>query len=120
MKKELESLKKNGTWDVVPRPPDKNIVGSKWVFHIKRDANGSIKKYKARLVAQGFTQVYGVSYTETFAPVAKYHPSGLYWLWWHSTDGLLRSSISTQLFSTLRSKKIYTCNYHLEKRDLIM
>ena len=71
MKKELESLKKNGTWDVVPRPPDKNIVGSKWVFHIKRDANGSIEKYKARLVARGFTQIYGVDYTETFAPVAR-------------------------------------------------
>src|ERR1700742_4070392 len=71
MRKELESLKKNGTWDVVPQPPGKNIVGSKWVFHIKHDAQGNIEKHKARLVARGFTQVYGVDYTETFAPVAK-------------------------------------------------
>jgi transposase InsO family protein len=71
MQKELESLRKANTWTVVKRPSGKNIVGSKWVFHIKKDANGHIAKYKARLVARGFTQVYGVDYTETFAPVAK-------------------------------------------------
>ena len=59
------------TWDVVERPPGKNIVGCKWVFKIKKDSEGRIAKYKARLVARGFTQVYGVDYTETFAPVAK-------------------------------------------------
>ncbi|KAJ3503727.1 hypothetical protein NLJ89_g8305 [Agrocybe chaxingu] len=71
IQKELESLQKAGTWKVVERPPGKNIVGCKWVFRIKKDAFGRIEKYKARLVARGFTQVYGVDYTETFAPVAK-------------------------------------------------
>ena len=71
IQKELDALQKANTWDVVERPPGKNIVGSKWVFKIKKDSEGWIAKYKACLVARGFTQVYGVDYTETFAPVAK-------------------------------------------------
>jgi hypothetical protein len=68
---ELENLQVAGTWDVVERPASTNVVDSKWVFRIKKNADGSIDKYKARLVARGFTQVYGVDYYETFAPVAK-------------------------------------------------
>jgi len=71
MDRELSTLEKAGTWCTVPRPSDKNIVGSKWVFRIKRKADGSVDKYKARLVARGFTQVYGVDYFVTFSPVAK-------------------------------------------------
>ena len=44
---EIAMLEQAGTWISVPQPTDKNIVGSKWVFHIKRYTNGSIKKYKA-------------------------------------------------------------------------
>ncbi|CAA7270362.1 unnamed protein product [Cyclocybe aegerita] len=71
IQKELESLQKAGTWKVVERPAGKNIVGCKWVFHIKKDTHSRIEKYKAHLVAHGFTQVYGVDYMETFTPVAK-------------------------------------------------
>jgi transposase InsO family protein len=71
MDREIATLEKAGTWNTVTRPTNKNIVGSKWVFRIKRRADGSIKKYKARLVAQGFTQKYGVDYFDTFSPVAK-------------------------------------------------
>jgi len=71
MDRELATLEKAETWSTVPCPPDKNVVGSKWVFRIKRKADGSIEKYKARLVARGFTQVYGVDYFDTFSPVAK-------------------------------------------------
>src|SRR6202522_333476 len=68
---ELENLKAAGTWDVVERLDNTNVVDSKWVFRLKKDAEGRVLKWKARLVARGFTQVYGVDYFETFAPVAR-------------------------------------------------
>ena len=69
--KELESMATQNVWSRTTKPPNAKVIGSKWVFKIKRDKDGKIEKYKARLVAQGFTQVHGVNYTETFAPVAK-------------------------------------------------
>jgi hypothetical protein len=71
---ELKSLLRHETWDEIDesvQPGDyDNVVGSKWVFDIKTDKDGNIIRYKARLVAQGFTQVEGVDYKETYAPVA--------------------------------------------------
>ena len=52
-------------------PRGKKTVGCKWVFTIKYNADGSIEWYKAQLVAKGYTQTYGVDYSETFAPIAK-------------------------------------------------
>ena len=69
--KELESLKASGTYQLVERPPGANVVGSKWVLRIKKNSAGEVEKYKARLVARGFTQIYGVDYYETYAPVAR-------------------------------------------------
>jgi hypothetical protein len=69
---ELGAHEKNKTWIIVPMTNDMNIIGSKWVFKIKRDADGNIVKYKARLVAKGFNQQQGIDYQETFAPVLKY------------------------------------------------
>lgn len=71
MKDELNSLKKIGTWDLVNIPDGRKPIGCKWVFKIKTDASGNIKKYKARLVAQGFNQKFGVDYDEVFAPVVR-------------------------------------------------
>ena len=68
---ELQSLKKNKTWILVERPPNKNIVGCRYTFRVKRNENGEVTRLKARLVAQGFSQKQGVDFTETFAPVAK-------------------------------------------------
>ena len=71
MEEELGLMAKYNVWDVVDEPEDVNIVGSRWVFCIKRDSSGKILKYRARLVAQGFTQMYGVDFQDTFAPVAR-------------------------------------------------
>jgi Reverse transcriptase (RNA-dependent DNA polymerase) len=71
IEEELATLKAAGTWEVVDEPRGVNIVGSKWVFKAKKDAAGNVVRYKARLVAQGFSQVPGVDYFDTFAPVAR-------------------------------------------------
>ncbi|RVW89546.1 Retrovirus-related Pol polyprotein from transposon TNT 1-94 [Vitis vinifera] len=68
---EIDALEKNGTWTITDLPVGKRPVGCKWIFTIKYKADGSIKRFKARLVARGFTQSYGIDYQETFAPVAK-------------------------------------------------
>ncbi|GKB20618.1 putative zinc finger, CCHC-type containing protein [Tanacetum coccineum] len=71
MNNEMPALWSNNTWDFVPRTAESNVVGSKWVFRIKYLSDGFIDRYKARLVAQGFTQVPGLDYSHTFSHVVK-------------------------------------------------
>ena len=68
---ELQALQENHTWDIVPCPTGVKTIGCKWVYSIKLRSDGSLDRYKARLVALGNRQEYGVDYDETFAPVAK-------------------------------------------------
>ena len=68
---EYESIIKTHTWDLVPLPPGRKAISCRWKFTHKKDENGRIVRYKARLVGRGFTQVYGVDYDETYAPVAR-------------------------------------------------
>lgn len=70
IREELATLQTAGTWRLVDPPPGANIVGSKWVFRAKKDAAGNVVRHKARLVAQGYSQVPGVDYFDTYAPVA--------------------------------------------------
>ena len=72
IEEELASHASHGTWTLVDKPNGRRVVGAKWVFKIKRGANGEITRYKARLVAQGFTQIHGIDYKETFAPVVSF------------------------------------------------
>ena len=68
---EYSSLLKNDTWELVPPREGKNIVGSHWVLKVKHE-DGYVDRFKARLVAQGYSQVKGVDYDEVLAPVARY------------------------------------------------
>ena len=70
MNEELDQIEKNQTWDLVPRPKDKNVIGTKWVFKNKMNEDGQVVKNKARLVCKGYAQVDGVDFEETFAPMA--------------------------------------------------
>lgn len=70
--KTLAEALENGTWTLARLPQGKRAIGSRWVFKIKRKADGSIDKYKGRIVAKGYAQREGVDYTETFAPTARF------------------------------------------------
>jgi len=71
MSEEFTALMTNGTWSLVPNQPHFNIIGHKWVFHLKRDLDGSIVCHKGWLVAKGFHQQPGIDYKDTFSPVIK-------------------------------------------------
>ena len=71
MQDEFNSLQENETWELVPLPPKRKLVQCNWVFQTKIAADGSDVKYKTILVSNVFSQVQGVDYTETFAPVSK-------------------------------------------------
>src|SRR5579859_2165350 len=70
MQEELNNFTRNEVWSLVERP-NQNVIGTKWVFRNKQDENGMVIRNKARLVAQGFTQVEGLDFGETYAPVAR-------------------------------------------------
>eukprot|EP00253_Pinus_taeda_P035309 PITA_35309 len=69
---EYDSIVRNCVWDVVPRPEDKSVVSSRWLYKVKQAANGSVEKHKASFVARGFSQVKGIDYDETFSPLERY------------------------------------------------
>lgn len=71
MEEEMNALEKNETWEFVPLPPGKKTLGCRWIFTLKNNSDGSVNRYKVRMVAKGYTQTYDIDYDETFAPVAK-------------------------------------------------
>jgi hypothetical protein len=71
MHEELENFERNQVWTLVDPPRDVNVIGTKWVFNNKQRENGKVMRNKARLVAQGYSQVEGIDFGETFAPVAR-------------------------------------------------
>ncbi|XP_019239546.1 PREDICTED: uncharacterized protein LOC109219544 [Nicotiana attenuata] len=71
MKDELDQFERNKVWDLVPKPSNASIVGTKWVFRNKLNESAQVVHNKARLVAQGYSQQEGIDYDETFAPAAR-------------------------------------------------
>ena len=71
MEEELDSIKKNKTWEMVTPPPGCRPIGLKWVYKIKRNSCGDIVRYKAKLVAKGYVQEYDIDYKEVCVPVVR-------------------------------------------------
>jgi transposase InsO family protein len=69
---EIDAHMENGTWRLRQLPHGRKAIGSRWVFKVKRDADGKVERYKARLVAKGYAQRPGVDFDETFAPTARF------------------------------------------------
>jgi len=94
MRTELENIKAQNTWSVVKRPRDANVVGCKWVFALKRDQKGNIQRFKARLVAEGFKQKYGVDYFETSSPMMQRKTLRLLLIAWAVEGGWEMSQVN--------------------------
>ncbi|GFV89341.1 retrovirus-related Pol polyprotein from transposon TNT 1-94 [Trichonephila clavipes] len=88
MDEEFNNLKLRNVWKLTKLPPDKQLLGCRWVYNLKRDENGKVIRYKARLVAQGYSQIKGENYDETFSPVVNFSVIRLFfsllvvWLKW--------------------------------------
>ena len=71
MSEEFDILLRNSTWTLIPPHPTQNIIGYKWIFWVRRNPNGSLAWYKARLIAKGFNKCLGIDFHDTFKLVVK-------------------------------------------------
>ena len=114
------------TWKVVSQPLDKNIIRSKWVFYIKQNTDGSLEKYKAQLIARGFTQIYRVDYLNTYSPIAQFSSIHSILAMAVHNDWEIESFAfnGAYLNDTLnKDKEIYMCpllGYEINYRDIVL
>ena len=66
MVEDYDSIFRNNAWEIVPILEDKSVVGSRWIYKVKQETYGSVKKHKAIFVAKGFSQVEAIDYEDTF------------------------------------------------------
>jgi hypothetical protein len=67
----LDQIEKNDTWELVPKPKDKNVIDTNWVYMKKLNEDGQVTRNKTRLVCKGYAQVEGIDFEETFDPVSR-------------------------------------------------
>lgn len=72
MEDEMQSLYQNQVWTLANKPKNRSVIDNRWIFRVKQNVNGAVERYKARLVARGFSQQHGIDYEETFSPVVKF------------------------------------------------
>ena len=77
MNEELDQIEKNQTWELVPRPEGKNVIGTKWIFKNNLNEDGEVIRNETRLVCKGYAQVEGIEFEETFSPVARLESIGI-------------------------------------------
>lgn len=107
--KEMEAHQANGTWELTQLPEGRKTIGSRWVFIVKRNSDGTIDCYKACLVAQGFTQTPGVDYNQTFSPTT--HLSALRTI-------LAKAALNGEFIETINISNTYL-NREIEKQHNI-
>ncbi|KAA0040677.1 pol protein [Cucumis melo var. makuwa] len=107
MEEELSMVEKNKTWILVDRPQDRKVIGVKWVFRTKLNADGSINKHKAKLVVKGYAQIFGVDYSDTFAHVARMDSFDRVQLQELLDKGFIRPSVSPWVFSKIDLRSGY-------------
>jgi Reverse transcriptase (RNA-dependent DNA polymerase) len=71
MKDEINAMHNNNAWILCDLPPGRKCIGTKWVFKIKRDGNNKFERFRARIVAKGFSQVFAIDFDKTYAPVVR-------------------------------------------------
>jgi hypothetical protein len=76
---EFNSITANKTWQLVDLPSGRKPIDTKWVFNVKTDIDGNISRYKARLVARGFRQLFGIDFFDTYSPVATAASIRIFW-----------------------------------------
>eukprot|EP00253_Pinus_taeda_P032519 PITA_32519 len=108
---EYDSIVQNSVWDVVLRPEDKSVVSSRWIYNVKQAADGSVEKHKAIFVAHGFSQLEGIDYDETFAPIERIDS-------YFTRLGFMKSEVDANLYYNVVEGKLLIIVLYVD--DLIL
>ena len=110
MQEELNQFERNKVWKLVPKPKDRTIVGTKWVFKNKVDENGIITRNKARLVAKGYSQEEGIDFDETFAPVARLEAIRIFLAYAaHANFKVYQMDVKSAFLNGELEEEVYVC-----------
>ena len=116
MKMEMDSLQSNDVRHLVELPDDRKVIGSKWVLKRKLSPGGAVERYKARLVAQGFSHKFGFDYEETFSPVIRFESvrmliaaAAQHGVQLHQMDAFLNEELKEEVFMRQPEEFVAPC-----------